>query len=160
MTTHLKAGDPAPDFSAPGTDGNRLSLADFRGQKLVMFFYPRDDSPLCTQQACSLRDSSAKIRARGAAILGVSGQDEASHQKFAEKFSLKFPLLADSELTVAKAYGVAGFGLTGFIRGLLKASERVTFIIDERGRIVHIISDPDCPDHGEEVLALLSPSKR
>ncbi len=156
MTTHLKAGDPAPDFSAPGRDGRRLSLADFHGQKLVMFFYPRDDFPFCTRQACSLRDSSAEIRARGAAILGVSAQDDTSHQKFAEKFSLKFPLLADIDLTVAKAYGVAGSGLSGLFRGLIKASERVTFIIDERGRILHIISDPDCPDHGEEVLALLS----
>ena len=156
MTTHLKAGDLAPDFSAPGTDGRRLGLADFRGQKLVMFFYPRDDSPFCTKQACSLRDSSAEIVARGAAILGVSAQDEASHQTFAEKHGLKFPLLADTDLTVAKAYGVAGSGLSGLVRGLMKASERVTFIIDEGGRIQHIISDPDCPDHGEEVLALLS----
>lgn len=155
MTTHLKPGDPAPDFSAPGTDGSRLCMADFRGRKLVMFFYPRDDSPYCTRQACSLRDSSAEIRARGAAILGVSAQDEASHQNFAEKYGLNFPLLADTDRAVAKAYGVAGSGLSGLVRGLIKASERVTFIIDEGGQILHVIGDPDCPDHGEEVLALL-----
>jgi peroxiredoxin Q/BCP len=160
MATHLKKGDPAPDFSAPGTDGRTINLADFRGQKLVMCFYPRDDSPYCTRQACSLRDSNAEIQGRGAAILGVSAQDEESHQKFAKKYGLKFPLLADTDLAVAKAYGVAGSGLGGLFRGLMKASERVTFIVDERGRIQHIISDPDCPDHGEEVLALLSPPSR
>lgn len=156
MATHLKAGDPAPDFSAPGTDGRTLNLADFRGQKLVLFFYPRDDSPYCTRQACSLRDSSAEISACGAAILGVSAQDEGSHQKFAEKHHLKFPLLADTDLAIARAYGVAGAGLGGFLRALVKASERVTFIIDEQGFILHVIGDPDCPDHGDEVLALLA----
>ena len=80
--------------------------------------------------------------------------------KFAKKYGLKFPLLADTDLVVAKAYGVAGSGLSGLFRGLMKASERVTFIIDERGCIQHIISDPDCPDHGEEVLALLSLPER
>lgn len=155
MTTHLKPGDLAPDFSAPATDGSRLSLSDFRGQKLVMYFYPMDDTPGCTKQACSLRDSSAEIKARGAAILGVSAQSAASHQKFSAKFSLNFPLLADTDLSVAHAYGVAGSGLGGVLRGLVKVSERVTFIIDEAGRILHVISDPDCPDHGTEVLALL-----
>ena len=155
MSTQLKAGDPAPDFSAIATDGRTLSLADFRGQKLVMYFYPMDDTPGCTKQACSLRDSNAAIKIKGAAILGVSAQGEASHQKFTEKFSLNFPLLADTDLTIAKAYGVAGSGLSGLLRGLVKVSERVTFIIDADGKIAHVISDPDCPDHGEEVLALL-----
>ncbi|MGB7536879.1 MAG: peroxiredoxin, partial [Azonexus sp.] len=110
MGTHLKAGDPAPDFAAPATDGGMLRLADFRGRKLVLYFYPMDDTPGCTKQACSLRDSNAEIAARGAAILGVSAQGAESHQRFTEKFSLNFPLLADTDLTVAKAYGVAGSG--------------------------------------------------
>lgn len=155
MSTQLKAGDPAPDFSAVASDGRTLGLADFRGQKLVMYFYPMDDTPGCTKQACSLRDSNAAIKIKGAAILGVSAQGEASHQRFTEKFSLNFPLLADTDLTIAKAYGVAGSGLSGLLRGLVKVSERVTFIIDPDGKIAHVISDPDCPDHGEEVLALL-----
>ncbi len=155
MGTHLKAGDPAPDFSAPATDGSTLQLADFRGRKLVMYFYPMDDTPGCTKQACSLRDSSAEIAARGAAILGVSAQGTESHQRFTEKFSLNFPLLADTDLTVAKAYGVAGSGLGGLLRSVVKVSERVTFIIDENGRISHVIDEPDCPDHGEQVLAVL-----
>lgn len=155
MATHLKPGDPAPDFAAPGTDGGILRLADFRGRKLVLYFYPMDDTPGCTKQACSLRDSNAEIAAKGAAILGVSAQGPESHQRFTEKFSLNFPLLADTDLTVAKAYGVAGSGLGGLLRSVVGVSERVTFIIDEKGRISHVIDDPNCPDHGAEVLAAL-----
>ena len=155
MATHLKAGDPAPDFSAVAMDGSTIRLVDFSGKKLVMYFYPMDDTPGCTRQACSLRDASAEITARGAAILGVSAQGEASHQRFTEKFQLNFPLLADIDLAIAKAYGVAGTGLVGLMRGLVKVSERVTFVIDEQGRVAHVINDPNCPDHGEEVLGLL-----
>ena len=99
--------------------------------------------------------TSLEITARGAAILGVSAQGTESHQRFTEKFSLNFPLLADTDLKVAKAYGVAGSGLGGLLRSVVKVSERVTFIIDEKGRITHVIDDPDCPDHGAEVLAAL-----
>ena len=155
MATHLKAGDPAPDFSALATDGKLLRLTDFRGQKLVLYFYPMDDTPGCTKQACSLRDANAEIAARGAAILGVSAQGAESHQRFTQKFSLNFPLLADTDLTVAKAYGVAGSGLGGLLRSVVKVSERVTFIIDEQGVISHVIDDPNCADHGAEVLAAL-----
>ncbi len=155
MGTHLKPGDPAPDFAAPATDGSILRLKDFRGRKLVMYFYPMDSTPGCTKQACSLRDANAEIAARGAAILGVSAQGTESHQRFTEKFSLNFPLLADTDLTVARAYGVAGSGLGGLLRSMVKVSERVTFIIDGKGSISHVIDDPDCPDHGAEVLAAL-----
>lgn len=155
MATHLKVGDPAPDFSALVTDGNTVSLADYRGRKLVMYFYPMDDTPGCTRQACSLRDNQARLLARGAAVLGVSAQGTASHQRFSDKFSLNFPLLADTRLDVAKAYGVAGNGLGGLLRQAVGVAERVTFIIDEAGVITAIISDPDCPDHADEVLALL-----
>jgi len=155
MGAHLRPGDPAPDFAAPATDGSVLRLADFRGRKLVLYFYPMDNTPGCTRQACSLRDANAAIAARGAAILGVSAQDTESHQRFTEKFGLNFPLLADTDLTVARAYGVAGSGLGGLLRSVVKVSQRVTFIIDEKGYISHVIDDPDCPDHGEEVLAVL-----
>lgn len=150
-----KPGDPAPDFSAPATDGSTISLSDYRGKKLVLYFYPMDDTPGCTAQACSLRDYNKEIAAKGAAILGVSAQDEASHQKFAAKHKLNFPLLADKGQNVAKAYGVAGSGLFGVARGLLGINERVTFIIDEQGRIAHVLDDPNCPNHGEEVLKFL-----
>ena len=155
MATHLKVGDPAPDFSAPVTDGSTVSLADFRGRKLVMYFYPMDDTPGCTRQACSLRDTAGEIAARGAAILGVSAQGSESHRRFTEKYALNFPLLADTGLAVAQAYGVAGSGLGGLLRQVVGVAQRVTFIIDEAGKIAAIIADPDCPDHGEEVLALL-----
>ncbi|MBN8461656.1 MAG: peroxiredoxin [Dechloromonas sp.] len=155
MGVHLRPGDPAPDFAAPATGGSVLRLADFRGRKLVLYFYPMDNTPGCTRQACSLRDANAAIAARGAAILGVSAQDTESHQRFTEKFGLTFPLLADTDLTAARAYGVAGSGLGGLLRSVVKVSQRVTFIIDEKGYISHVIDDPDCPDHGEEVLAVL-----
>lgn len=155
MGTHLKAGDPAPEFAVLATDGRLLRSTDFLGRKLVLYFYPMDDTPGCTKQACSLRDTSASIAARGAAIVGVSAQGSESHQRFTEKYNLNFPLLADTDLKIAKAYCVAGSGLSGLLRSVAKVSERVTFIIDENGRISHIIDDPDCPDHGEEVLALL-----
>lgn len=155
MATHLKPGDPAPEFAAPATDGRLLRSTDYLGQKLILYFYPMDDTPGCTKQACSLRDANARIAARGAAILGISAQDSESHQRFTEKFNLNFPLLADTDLKIAKAYGVAGSGLGGLLRSVVKLSERVTFVIDEQGRISHIIDDPDCPDHGDEVLALL-----
>lgn len=155
MATHLKPGDPAPDFSGHSTEGQSVSLAAFRGRKLVLYFYPMDDTPGCTKQACSLRDANTDIAARGAAVLGVSAQDVESHQKFTSKYALNFPLLADTDQQVAKAYGVAGSGLGGLVRGLLKANERVTFIIDEAGVIRHVIEDPNCADHGSEVLRLL-----
>ncbi len=114
-----------------------------------------DDGRGGTRQACSLRDPHAEIRARGAEILGVSAQDEASHRRFSDKYALDFPLLADSGLAVARAYGVAGSGIGGRLRQAVGVAERVTFVINEHGKIAAIISDPDCPDHGEEVLALL-----
>ena len=152
----LKVGDPAPDFTGKTTDGSEISLRDFRGKKLVMYFYPMDDTPGCTKQACSLRDHNAEIKKKGAAILGVSTQDEASHQKFTAKFNLNFPLLADKGGAVAKAYGtMGGVGLLGAAKALAGFADRVTFIIDEKGTISHIIDHPDTANHAEEVLALL-----
>jgi peroxiredoxin Q/BCP len=150
-----KPGDPAPDFSALTTDGSRVSLADFRGKKLVLYFYPMDDTPGCTAQACSLRDHNAEIKAKGAAILGVSAQDLASHQKFTAKHKLNFPLLADTDRAVARAYGTIGSGVGGALRGVLGLAERVTFIIDEQGRIARVIDAPDTANHAEQVLTLL-----
>jgi peroxiredoxin Q/BCP len=150
-----KPGDPAPDFSGVTTDGTKVALKDFRGRKLVLYFYPMDDTPGCTAQACSLRDHDAEIRKKGAAILGVSAQDAASHQRFTKKYGLNFPLLADTDRTVARAYGTIGGGLGGTLRGMLGMAERVTFIIDEQGRIAHVIGDVDTRAHAQQVLALL-----
>lgn len=151
----LKPGDPAPDFEGITTDGSRVSLKDFRGRKLVLYFYPMDDTPGCTKQACSLRDANADIAAKGAAILGVSAQKQESHQHFTEKHRLNFPLLVDADQQVAKRYGATGSGLIGAALGLFGMNQRITFIIDEDGRIARVFEKPATAGHGEEVLAAL-----
>jgi peroxiredoxin Q/BCP len=156
MAISLKAGDPAPDFEGVTTDGSKVALRDFRGKKLVLYFYPMDDTPGCTKQACSLRDHNAEIAAKGAAILGVSTQDAESHRKFTAKYKLNFPLLADAGGQVGRAYGtLGGGGLLAAAKALAGMADRVTFIIDEKGRIAHVIDRPEVANHAEEVLALL-----
>jgi peroxiredoxin Q/BCP len=151
-----RPGDPAPDFRGTTTDGRPVALADYRGRKLVLYFYPRDDTPHCTQQACSFRDHQAELAARGAAVLGVSTQDAASHRRFSDKFHLNFPLLADTDGAVGRAYGtLGGRGLVAKLKAALGAADRVTFIIDAEGRVAHVIDRPDVANHAEEVLALL-----
>jgi thioredoxin-dependent peroxiredoxin len=152
----LKPGDTAPDFTATTTDGSTVSLADYRGKKLIIYFYPKDDTPGCTAQACSLRDANKDIKAKGAAVLGVSTQDEVSHQRFSAKYNLNFPLIADTDKAVGKAYGtIGGGGLLSAAMSLAGMADRVTFIIDEKGKIAHVIDSPDTKTHAEEVLALL-----
>jgi thioredoxin-dependent peroxiredoxin len=151
-----KPGDPAPDFSGVTTDGKAVKLADFRGKKLVLYFYPMDDTPGCTKQACSLRDHNTEIRDKGSAILGVSTQDEHSHRRFTNKYQLNFPLLADVDHTVARAYGaIGGGGLMRLAMDAIGMARRITFIIDERGVIAHVIDQPRTAGHAQEVLALL-----
>ena len=151
----LKIGDPAPMFTATATDGSQIKLSDYLGTQLVLYFYPMDDTPGCTKQACSLRDYHQEILDKGAAILGVSTQDVDSHRRFTEKYGLNFPLLADTDSAVAAAYGASGSGLMGAAKNLLGVASRITFIIDESGRIAHIIDKPDCANHAEQVLKLL-----
>jgi peroxiredoxin Q/BCP len=154
--TKLKPGDPAPDFTGKLTDGTTVSLKDYRGKKLIMYFYPMDDTPGCTAQACSLRDANKDIARKGAAILGVSTQDSASHQKFTDKYKLNFPLLADTDRAVGKAYGtIGGGGLLSAAKAIVGMADRVTFVINENGRIAHVIDSPNTRNHAEEVLALL-----
>ena len=153
MAITLKPGDAAPEFAGITTDGRRVALSDYHGRKLVLYFYPKDDTPGCTKQACSLRDGEARIAAKGAAVLGVSTQDAASHAAFTRKYALNFPLLADADGRVARAYGtLGGSGLASRLRTALGLANRVTFIIDERGRIAHVIDKPDVSRHAEEVL--------
>ena len=152
----LKPGDSAPDFTGKLTDGTTVSLKDYRGKKLIMYFYPMDDTPGCTAQACSLRDANKDIARKGAAILGVSTQDSASHQKFTDKYKLNFPLLADTDRAVGKAYGtIGGGGLLSAAKAIVGMADRVTFVINENGRIAHVIDSPNTKNHAEEVLALL-----
>ena len=156
MATPLKPGDPAPDFEGVTADGSKVSLKGFRGKKLVLYFYPMDDTPGCTKQACSLRDHNQDIAKKGAAILGVSTQGETSHEAFTKKYRLNFPLLADTDGKVGRAYGVLGGpGLISKLKSAVGMADRVTFVIDEKGRIAHVIDRPDVANHAEEVLALL-----
>ncbi|WP_212744916.1 thioredoxin-dependent thiol peroxidase [Hymenobacter jeollabukensis] len=146
----LNPGDPAPDFSAQDQSGQTRRLADYRGQRVALYFYPKDDTPGCTAQACSLRDGETQLRAAGLQVLGVSPDDVASHQKFADKFELPFPLLADPERTLAEAYGVwqekKNYGRTYW--GVV----RTTFLIDAEGRVERIIRRPDTKNHAEQLL--------
>ncbi len=156
LNTGPKVGDSAPDFTAKTTDGATVSLKDYRGKKLILYFYPMDDTPGCTAQACSLRDANKDIVAKGAAVLGVSTQDESSHQKFTAKYKLNFPLLADTDRAIGKAYGtITTGGLLAAAKAMMGISDRVTFIIDEKGKITHVINSPETKNHAEEVLALL-----
>jgi len=156
MASRPKPGDPAPRFEGLTTDGRRVTLDDYRGRKLVLYFYPKDDTPGCTRQACSLRDFNAQIAAKGAAVLGVSTQDASSHDAFTRKFGLNFPLLADTDGAVGRAYGVlGGSGVVAKLKTAAGLADRVTFVIDGEGRIANVIERPEVARHGPQVLALL-----
>jgi len=146
----------APRFEGITGDGKRVALDDYRGRTLVLYFYPKDDTPGCTKQACSLRDGACALAAAGVAVLGVSTQDAASHHAFARKYRLGFPLLADTSGDVGRAYGVlGGGGFGGWLRDKLGWNARVTFVIDPEGRIARVVPRPDVGHHAEEILALL-----
>ena len=151
-----RPGEPAPRFEGVTGDGRRVKLEDYRGRTLLLYFYPKDDTPGCTKQACSLRDHAAELAAAGVEVLGVSTQDEASHQAFARKYRLGFPLLADTSGEVGRAYGVlGGGGLGGWLRATLGWNARVTFVIDGAGKIARVVRRPDVGRHAEEILALV-----
>jgi peroxiredoxin Q/BCP len=146
----LKTGDKAPDFSGKNQDGNIVSLSDYKGKKLVLYFYPKDNTSGCTAEACSLRDSWQALQAKGYSILGVSPDSEKSHTGFIQKYNLPFPLIADTDKIIAQAYGVWAekklYGKT--YMGIL----RTTFIIDENGVIEDVITKVRTKDHGEQII--------
>ncbi len=148
----LAAGTPAPDFTATDQHGNPVRLSDFKGQKLVLYFYPKDDTPGCTKEACNLRDNYDALRAAGYAILGVSVDDQASHQKFIQKYSLPFPLLADTDHAIVEAYGV--WGEKNMYGKKFMGTSRVTYIIDAQGIITHVFKKVDTENHAAQILAL------
>lgn len=140
----LRPGTMAPDFTAKNTDGDTVRLSDLRGKKVVLYFYPKDDTPGCTVEACGLRDQYEKIQDLGAEILGVSVDDTGSHQKFTEKYNLPFQLIADTDRNITKEYGVYNEK-----SGMAK---RWTFIIDEQGKITKIFDTVKPQDHPQEII--------
>ena len=153
MSSVLTPGSPAPAFSLRSDEGTTVSLADFKGRRVVLYFYPKDDTSGCTTEACEFRDSWAAVRRAGAVVLGVSPDSIASHQKFKTKHELPFTLLADENHAVAEAYGVWGeksmYGRK--YQGIL----RTTVILDERGRVARVFSKVKPKGHAAEVLAAL-----
>ncbi len=147
---HLKEGDQAPEFSAPNEKGATMRLSDYQGKKLVLYFYPKDDTPGCTAEACSLRDSYAQFQARGYEILGVSPDSAKKHQKFQDKYTLPFSLLADEDHAVSSAYGV--WGPKKFMGRTYDGIHRTTFVIDEKGAIERIITKVDTEAHAGQLL--------
>src|SRR2546430_12691248 len=150
-TTMLAVGEPAPDFTLMSDDGRLISPKDFRGKKVVLYFYPKDDTPGCTKEACSFRDSFAKFRKRGIEVFGVSLDSEKSHQKFVKKYDLPFRLLADAERKLSDAYGT--YGEKKFMGRTYMGNHRMTFLIDEQGKIKKIFGKVKPEEHAEEVLA-------
>ena len=146
----IKEGDAAPEFESRDAEGNTVKLADLRGQKVVLYFYPKDDTPGCTKEACSLRDGHAELQRRGIKVIGVSTDDEKSHRKFAEKYSLPFTLLADTDHSVADAYGV--YGEKEWAGKKYMGVDRKTFLIDEEGRIRKVFDKVNVEEHADEVL--------
>lgn len=149
----LKEGDPAPDFTAVTRGGGTVSLSDFKGKSVVLYFYPKDDTPGCTREACAFRDHFAEFKKRGAVVLGVSTDPVESHGKFAEKFKLPFTLLADEDRKIVTAYGV--WGEKSFMGRRYLGTHRVTFLIGPDGRIRKIWPRVIPDGHAEEVLAEL-----
>lgn len=150
--TGLKIGDRMPDFQGTDQNGKTITNKDFSNKKLVIYFYPKDNTPACTNQACSLRDSYQALQQEGYHILGVSMDTEKMHTKFIEKFSLPFPLIADTERKMIDAFQV--WGLKKFMGREYEGIHRTTFIINEKGIITHIIEKPKTKIHGEEILNL------
>lgn len=142
----------APSFDALDQNGIRHRLADYRGRWLALYFYPRDDTPHCTQQACSVRDHREALAEHGIAVLGVSAQDGTAHRAFAAKHRLNFPLLVDAGQTLGRAYGALGDGVGGWLRSRLGAYRRITVLISPDGRIAKVIDTPDVQDHAGEIL--------
>ena len=151
---HLKIGDQAPNFSGIDQNDKLNTLLDFKGKKLAIYFYPKDNTPGCTVQACNLRDNYEGIEKAGIKILGISADSISSHQKFADKFSLPFPLIADEDKTIINLFGV--WGPKKFMGKEYDGIHRTTFLINEKQQIVGIIEKPKTKDHTSEILEIFN----
>ena len=150
----LLAGTPAPDFTALTQDGQSVSLQNLRGKPVIIYFYPKDDTPGCTKEACGFRDQYTQLQAKGAVLLGVSADSVKSHAKFARKYELPFPLLADEDHQIVRAYGV--WGEKKFMGRTYEGIHRMTFLIGADGLISHVWTKVKPEIHAAEVLAALS----
>jgi peroxiredoxin Q/BCP len=153
LKLELKEGDVAPEFSAATNGGGKISLVDFKGRNVILYFYPKDDTPGCTKEACTFRDNFSEFKTRGAVVLGVSTDSTKSHDKFLEKFNLPFTLLADEDKKIVGAYGV--WGEKSFMGRKYMGTHRVTFLIGPDGRIKKIWPQVKPDEHAREVLAAL-----
>ena len=146
----VKEGNKAPDFTARNQDGEKVSLSDLKGQRVVLYFYPKDDTPGCTKEACSFRDSNDVYAEKGIKVFGISTDDETSHQKFISKYSLPFDLLADTDKKIVEKYGV--WGEKSMYGKKYMGTLRKTFLIGEDGKIVKIFDKVNVTEHADEVL--------
>jgi peroxiredoxin Q/BCP len=151
ISLKLAPGDTAPDFTAPSQDGSTVSLSDFKGKNVVLYFYPKDDTPGCTKEACAFRDEFAEFKSKGVVVLGVSTDPAKSHAKFVEKYKLPFTLMADEDKKIVEAYGV--WGEKSFMGRKYMGTHRVTFLIGPDGKIKKIWPEVKPQDHAKEVLA-------
>jgi len=148
----VEIGEIAPDFEVKDTFGKNAKLSDYKGKNVVLYFYPKDDTPGCTIEACKFRDDHLEYKKRGIEVLGVSLDSKESHQKFTEKFNLPFRLLADVESDISKKYGV--YGEKKFFGKKLKGIKRTTFLIDKEGKIKHVFRNVKVKEHSEEILEM------
>ena len=146
----LQTGDQAPDFESTDQDGNPIKLSDFKGKKIVLYFYPKDNTPGCTAESCNLRDNYEELQKQGYVVLGVSGDSAKSHKKFIDKYELPFSLIADEDKSVHEAYGTWGekkmYGKT------YMGTMRTTFIIDEQGVVIEVIEKVKTKEHTAQIL--------
>ena len=149
----LTEGTPAPDFSSKDQNGQSIKLSDFRGKKVILFFYPKDNTPACTKEACAYRDASQNFEANNTVILGVSPDNEKSHNKFIDKFDLPFQLLCDTDKDICEAYGV--WVEKSMYGKKYMGIERSTFLINTEQKIQHIWNKVKVPGHAEEVLEVV-----
>ncbi len=147
----LKEGSKAPIFKAVDQDGKPISLADYKGKKVILYFYPKDDTPTCTDQACNLRDNYSVLLKKGYQVIGVSTDSVKSHKKFEQKNKLPFPLVSDEDKKIVDKYNL--WGEKKIMGHTYMGTTRTTFLIDETGKIVKIIEKPQSKNHTEEILA-------
>ena len=150
MREYLNIGADAPDFTSIDQNGNSLSLSDFKGKKIALYFYPEDDTPGCTLQACNVRDNIQALKDKNIVILGVSIDGQDSHHRFSEKFQLNFPLVVDTDKNIVNAYKV--YGEKNLYGNITIGTYRVTYLIDENGKIKHIIKKVKVAEHAQQII--------